>query len=532
MTKMSILNLVFKKEYKSPLWIKVVAPVTLLYLIFELSFNSHLLDVMSTTTSESEITVIEHWGRLLSGFAVALTCWPSLLSFCNKRDFSFRKVFSIVAVWTVLVMALIFHFEWKLNESIVSKLSNQEKSHAALMSLLQNDVIHGDGTIPGYTKLDISSPAQKAVFALIPFFGMGMNGFDFNQIEQNREAMIAHQVRDSLMTQDSLNKVNKLANSLNAQWDSYLDAEDSYKSEKVNAYHRADAYYASLVSKVHYMGASIPVNENQSSRLVSMVRGAGFAVPYGWRGDRETFNNVAYSKIEKNASYQWTSSMGSIPMGLSQAQFLTNVNVVNKILTSAGFPLPYKEYPVTLKHYDSLNEDYVDHFVVPVGLAKTLDTRKAYVADDASYAKNGAYGEFGAEQARAVVSPVLALIFSTLGAMIHLFKGLIYLVHLFSKVSFRYSAFKMASIFAGVMFLTFIVSPFMGGKVCNQPFVSNAFASSTSYLTSWTDSDVGGNVMASFLKSSVRMQTLLYPMGHNSPVSTTVFSKDLTPWAN
>ena len=49
-----------------------VIMVTPIYLWFELSFGVHLLDSISGVNSLENTIAIEHWGRLISGFAVAL----------------------------------------------------------------------------------------------------------------------------------------------------------------------------------------------------------------------------------------------------------------------------------------------------------------------------------------------------------------------------------------------------------------------------------------------------------------------------
>ncbi len=528
---MTILNAIFKREESRPLWIKVVAPVTFLYLIFELAFNSHLLDVMSTTTSVVEITVIEHWGRLLSGFAVALTCWPTLISFCNKHRVSFAKSLMIVLVWTALVMSLIFHYEWKLNESIVSNLSTQERSQAALMSLLQDDVIKGKSKVPGYTAVDGNPSSQKAVYALIPFFGMSMNASDLAEVTDTRDTMLAIRVRDEMTTPEALKKVNDMVDGLDGQWNNYQFALSRYNKETLKAYHEIDYLYDSLVQRIRMQGGRIPVPASYSKTIVQIVRGGGVMVPAGWRGDKATYYHYANKSVKDAAEARWASEMNGIPLNLSHDAFMSNATVISTLFKKAGFPEPMAGHPVTLKHYEGVNDDYLNHFVVPLGLAKTLDARKAYVAEHKAYAEGGTYSKFGTEQARAVVSPVLALIFSTLGAMIHLFKGVIYLVHLVTRISFKNGMLKMVAVFVGVMFLTFAVSPFMGSKVCSQPFVANALSNSSQFLATWTHSPVMGRSLSSFLNSSVRLQTALYPLGHNAPVSKTVFTHDLSPWA-
>ena len=58
-----------------PRWLWLVVPVTLLYLALEFSFSAALLDVIGGTPDDARVRAIEHWGRLLSGFALVLNAF-------------------------------------------------------------------------------------------------------------------------------------------------------------------------------------------------------------------------------------------------------------------------------------------------------------------------------------------------------------------------------------------------------------------------------------------------------------------------
>lgn len=61
----------------------LVALLTAIYLCFELAFNARLLDVVGGAASESQIHAIEHFGRSLSGIALALFVLQGLLTLKN-----------------------------------------------------------------------------------------------------------------------------------------------------------------------------------------------------------------------------------------------------------------------------------------------------------------------------------------------------------------------------------------------------------------------------------------------------------------
>ena len=65
------------------LFVIIVTPI---YLWFELSFGVHLLDSISGTTNVESTIAIEHWGRLISGFAVALLFLNGWVNQSEKMD--------------------------------------------------------------------------------------------------------------------------------------------------------------------------------------------------------------------------------------------------------------------------------------------------------------------------------------------------------------------------------------------------------------------------------------------------------------
>src|SRR5690606_30806556 len=88
-----------------PRWLWLVVPVTLLYLALEFSFSAALLDVIGGTPDDARVRAIEHWGRLLSGFALALVAWPWLLERARRRHWSDGK--RLLALTAVSLAAMV-----------------------------------------------------------------------------------------------------------------------------------------------------------------------------------------------------------------------------------------------------------------------------------------------------------------------------------------------------------------------------------------------------------------------------------------
>jgi hypothetical protein len=89
--------------------------LTPLYLWLELSFGVSLLDKMGSSLPISETEAVEHWGRLISGLALALVFLKIWLQQCEKwnRAWSVRVVVGLaIAVLSIAMM-------WQIQDAVI-----------------------------------------------------------------------------------------------------------------------------------------------------------------------------------------------------------------------------------------------------------------------------------------------------------------------------------------------------------------------------------------------------------------------------
>ena len=104
-------------RYRHLLFVILVTP---LYLWFELAFGVSLLDAMSANVIIDDTKAIEHWGRLISGAALALLLLSGWLKQWERDAMHWGKglvgalgigVFSLLAAWWVQGKVLEFYIE-------------------------------------------------------------------------------------------------------------------------------------------------------------------------------------------------------------------------------------------------------------------------------------------------------------------------------------------------------------------------------------------------------------------------------------
>lgn len=139
-----------------------IIAITILYLLFELSFNARLLDVVGGTASPKEVEDIEVYGRTLSGVAAALVVLQILLS----------KRVPLIAI-AICVAGAIGLVYWAIGEFVDHMVENRSAEFrriAGNTTLVQRGLVEGKLTLAGLETEPgaFVSPEGKAFLALFP----------------------------------------------------------------------------------------------------------------------------------------------------------------------------------------------------------------------------------------------------------------------------------------------------------------------------------------------------------------------------
>jgi hypothetical protein len=100
------------------LFVIIVTPI---YLWFELSFGVHLLDSISGVNSLENTIAIEHWGRLISGFAVALLFLNGWVAQSEKMDTHWAARIGVGIAITIVCIVLTWWAQGKVIDFYIQR---------------------------------------------------------------------------------------------------------------------------------------------------------------------------------------------------------------------------------------------------------------------------------------------------------------------------------------------------------------------------------------------------------------------------
>ncbi|MGH8463073.1 MAG: hypothetical protein ACRER5_02935 [Pseudomonas sp.] len=183
-----------------PAWLFVVCLATAAYLVVELAFNARLLDVVGGGATPEEIDRIEIWGRAISGFALALVCWPWLI----KRGTT-RRATLLGHAWRLTWCSAVFivgmyAFQEALLRTLVDNSSSAELRTAQHLVLLQSGLVHEVAIVDSLdlTPERLETPEGKATLALLPMLASHMDDVGDRFTDEQR-AKVAADVARSMM---------------------------------------------------------------------------------------------------------------------------------------------------------------------------------------------------------------------------------------------------------------------------------------------------------------------------------------------
>lgn len=449
--------------------------LTALYLLFELSFNARLLDVVGGAATTSEIDSIERYGRTLTGIAVTLFVFQALVKLFNSRQKDPKSGGSIIVTITGLILFLAYYATpnaWGypakaisasmiagltlfltvrigkqgLNISsrvgpmvlvsiisvgcVYSSIENLvdhlvEKSsasfrHASLnIILIQKALVDKTVKIDGLTDGDalFSQPEGKAFLALFPFMAISVDRLD-EKISEAKHQLITQSVESRVGGANGL--YNLYRDSLLAtkkKWDAYNKASSNLPNVAQIQDREWNNYLAEL-RKHGWTPSTVPYHYHD--RVLNKVR-RKVNVPRDWDlADEYTFkSSVAAAANKRMGTAPTSTKVGDVmvPLGLSFPDFFRHPAIQSQIREALSSP---KGLMVDVDY--STADDFKKRFYTPYVNDLVGKAEKKYRATVSDFADNGPYSDVGKEMARAAIVPVIALFFSLIGAVSHLCK--------------------------------------------------------------------------------------------------------------
>ena len=168
---------------------------TIGYLIVELSFNARLLDVVGGNATAGEVDRIEAWGRLISGFALALFGWPWWIRQAWSRYHGTLRRIWHVAWWSLLAMLAMYAVQEAILRSLVNRSSEAQLLQAQHLVLLRSGLHEGMVKLPGLEVGEerLASAEGKAFLAMFPMLASGLGeliGTRFDAGQRDRVSLM------------------------------------------------------------------------------------------------------------------------------------------------------------------------------------------------------------------------------------------------------------------------------------------------------------------------------------------------------
>lgn len=486
----------------------IMLVLTATYLLVELGFNARLLDTVGGTATVEEIDSIEVYGRWISGAALTLFFWSGIFkkAFASKPNILQLVIKMVISA--AVCCATMYAIQEAIIRTIVAVSSGETRARAAVLVPLAHILTKENVLLTGLevTPQDYQTPEGKsflATFALqalaVPEFGDKMRS-----VADAMFGLIAEEARGGggrahLAYVESQRAIEKQFEGEYASGNrSYQTALDGIPARQKAAW--AD-YERSLAQK-RWTPATVPSFYAGSVRSNVQKK---VPVPNNWRpSDRATFNAVVAQRVQLEALEEFEKKSNGVPPNLMMAQFMLNPNVQIKwrdaLKISGGVRLT-----------PNLSEKQFAATVFDDIIASDVRKLKAdRMAVPQSYAEGGLRAALGRDSIRALAVPPIALFFSLIGALTHLFKCILWAVKIFSKLP-SWAVLASAAVYFGLV----IIVPYQfTNRFTDQPLFKKLEGDTRAHMPLGA-----GYAVAGMLRWAVQMQHYFYPVNEHVRVN-------------
>lgn len=468
------------------------------YLVVELAFNARLLDVMSGTPTESQVSVIEKTGRFLSGVAAMLALWSTLLSKMRGRGMAVICVY--LGVSGAIIITVVYQFEEKLVDHWAEQSTFEDRHRATRLTSLARAAAAGQIRIEGFDRPLLLKPEGKALIALLPVISLAM-GSSITEVEAALEKALRAQVVASIGTPEEfynrvyLNSLREIRDGYNRYVDGVNALNTALDAARANAAASWETYVAELRRR-RMAPDKVPWYAQDSVR--ADLRKRGLNLPNNWRlNDRRTFEAtlIGRAELEANSRYvrETEASLGagaSLAKDLSWDQFVAHPVIQSRWHTRLNLPIRRLTPALSL-------EEFTAEVYQPLLEREIAKRDYVYNSSEASFASNRENEVHGKRAVRALIVPPVALAFSLLGGLVHIAKFSIFLLRFAGVPSFP---------------ATFVVAAMVAVLSITASSVENEVTNSSVFLhLSAQAREKSGSTLPFIVTRIVRFQPFFYP---------------------
>ncbi|WP_324708522.1 hypothetical protein [Pseudomonas fragi] len=486
----------------------VMLTLTLLYLMVEMGFNARLLDVVGGLASHHQVESIEFYGRLIAGTAVALLGLGMVLKKSLRLGWSRLRT----TIWAALVIVgcigTTYFAQLALVNHLVGRSTPDERARAALGVPMTYLMMHHDFKLTGLnlTPEDLQRPEGKTLLATFPIMLLSADHLteSIKQQAQPFFELFAETVRGDADVsyrhyQDSLAELNESYRQYQQGSSRYLEAISAASIAR----HQQQAWsdYVQNLKQRNRRLTPNNVPRRHAHTVRQSLREKGINVADDWRpNDRAGFNQAVARRVQLQARSTYAAGLVSVDRwidpGLARAQFFAQLPIQNKWRDALHLP-----YLITLQPDLSPGgfEQTVYRPTISYDAKQLIEDR---LVDPQNYRDRGEKAQIGRDSYRALIVPMIALLFSLLGAFTHIFKCLGFFTRTLCYVPPR--LYMLA--FAGYALVVLTVPMYWTNKVTEQPLFLDLKQQNGSALGPM------GWIIAHSVQWTAQVQPVFYPL--------------------
>jgi hypothetical protein len=249
-------------ETRQRIWDGLLFILSAGYLVFELAFNSRIVDGASGSFNSIQLEAMELQGRILSGLGMTLLCLrqikPEIFSSFVKR----------AVLISIFAFSFMFFGQKLLVDSLVNNSSEVTRVDAMHIALLKKGILNGSVQIADLDIPDeaLDTPATNSLLAIMGIMIFNSNEF-INSLKESSDMIIDElSIRDAQKTlPNAYTNYQQYQRSTLSAWDDYVNAVNRYNLEfaKIEAESRtkADAVYIEAATEFNTNQISLSKNE-------------------------------------------------------------------------------------------------------------------------------------------------------------------------------------------------------------------------------------------------------------------------------
>lgn len=490
--------------------LRIMTAVTLCYLFIEFAFSAWLLDVMAEHAS-NDVEHAERWGRLLSGIAVTLLIWPVIFAHTRR----WPHTIGLLALVSVLVTFAVYQGEKRLIDSLVEHSTADSRAAAVTGTLLRQGLATGTINAEMLDGLWAEPTAQSVA-------GRAFVGVVAYMAAQSDSALkqtlaLAPDVVRGVIEQDT--------GGLDPEYQRYVESQDTIRYRHRYVYEADVKRFAEEMQKIparanrdweHYLDRLEAQNRDWGRARIGRSRGGelvpGFVAPRvraevrkqgldvkdSWStGDKATFIRLTQEKYRKQMQNLFNQILNGLPTNLGLEAFASHPTVQKRWREELHYPDSVSGLSLAPLTREQFEQRYYRRALND----RTRDGLKSYSNQVADYRNGGPREEEGKQAYEAMIAPVFALTLSLLGALVHLGKTTLLLIHLRSGWRFKNPLVKAALLSTGIVLVLLLARVSISTHLTSHPTYQ-----------AWTQSSGKPGTSTLVLDTMIKVQSLAYPV--------------------